>query len=114
MTSVTATTLSVRPPWLLPVIVFAQFATTSLWFAGNAVIVDLQALWNLHPGSLGLITSAVQIGFVIGTLAFAILAVSDRFPAAIVFLCCSILGALCNLAIVLVGEGFGRLSCFAF
>jgi hypothetical protein len=100
ITSVAANTWSARPPWLLPVIVFAQFAATSLWFAGNAVIVDLQGLWNLHPGSVGLITSAVQIGFVTGTLAFAILAVSDRFPAATVFLYCSIFGAVCNLAII--------------
>lgn len=114
MTSATADVLSARPPWLLPVIVFAQFAATSLWFAGNAVIVDLQVLWNLHPGSVGLVTSAVQIGFVVGTLAFAILAVSDRFPPAAVFLCCSILGALCNLAIVLVGEGLWSLVLLRF
>ena len=28
------------PRRILPVIVFAQFAGTSLWFAGNAVIPD--------------------------------------------------------------------------
>lgn len=114
MTSVAANTLAARPSWLLPVIVFAQFAATSLWFAGNAVIVDLQALWNLHPGSVGLITSAVQIGFVTGTLAFAILAVSDRFPAATVFLYCSILGAVCNLAIILIGQGLWSLVLLRF
>lgn len=117
MTSAAANASAVcpeRPPWLLPVIVFAQFATTSLWFAGNAVFVDLHALWSLQPGSVGLITSAVQIGVVIGTLAFAILAVSDRFPAATVFLCCSILGAMCNLAIVLVGEGLWSLVLLRF
>ena len=30
------------PVYILPIIVFAQFAGTSLWFAGNAVISDLQ------------------------------------------------------------------------
>ncbi|OOG53222.1 MFS transporter [Polaromonas sp. C04] len=112
MASVTARTSApsrARPWRILPVIVLAQFAATSLWFAGNAVLTDLQTLWNLQPASLGLITSAVQIGFVAGTLFFAILAVSDRFSAASVFLCCSILGALCNLSILLVGQGLWSL-----
>jgi MFS family permease len=94
-----------RPPWILPVIVVSQFAATSLWFAGNAVLGDLQALWHLQPGVLGLIMAAVQIGFVAGTLAFAMLAISDRFAATRVFFACSVLGALCNLSILLVGHG---------
>ena len=32
-----------RPRRVLPVIVLSQFAGTSLWFAGNAVLPDLQA-----------------------------------------------------------------------
>jgi hypothetical protein len=35
------------PKALLPIIVFSQFAGTSLWFAGNAIINDIQ------PASLG-------------------------------------------------------------
>ena len=50
-----------RPPWILPAVVFSQFAGTSLWFAGNAVLGDLQQ--RIAPGSqaIGLITSAVQL-----------------------------------------------------
>ena len=41
-----------RPAWILPVIVASQFAGTSLWFAGNAVLGDLQAAWGLAPSAL--------------------------------------------------------------
>lgn len=95
-------------------IVAAQFAGTSLWFAGNAVIGDLQALWNLPPESRGLITAAVQIGFVAGTLAFALLAVADRFSAPRLFLASSILGAVCNASIVVVDQGIWALILSRF
>ena len=67
-----------RPARILPVIIASQFAGTSLWFAGNAVLGDLQRDWGLAPDALGPITSAVQLGFIIGTLVFAFFAVADR------------------------------------
>ena len=35
------------PKRILPVIVFSQFAGTSFWFAGNAIIADLQTAMNV-------------------------------------------------------------------
>ncbi|MBI3370488.1 MAG: hypothetical protein HY017_01855 [Betaproteobacteria bacterium] len=78
--------METRPPRILPVISAAQFAGTSLWFAGNAVLGDLQREWGLAPDALGYVTSAVQLGFISGTLAFAFLAVSDRYSPRLVFL----------------------------
>ena len=72
------TAVTKRPPWILPVIVLSQFAGTSLWFAGNAVLGDLQREWGLPADSLGYITSAVQFGFICGTLVFAFFMISDR------------------------------------
>lgn len=102
------------PPWILPVIVIAQFATTSLWFSGNAIMPDLRVLWDLPPSAVGTVTSAVQLGFVLGTLTFAVLAISDRFPASHVFLFCALAGALCNLSIYLVGHGLLSLVLLRF
>ena len=34
-----------RPAWILPIIIFSQFTGTSLWFAGNAIIADIQRQW---------------------------------------------------------------------
>ena len=86
------------PRRILPVIVLSQFAGTSLWFAANAVMPDLQQAWGLPAAAVGPLTSAVQLGFVTGTLLFALLMLSDRFPPARVFLVCSLLGAACNAA----------------
>jgi MFS family permease len=85
----------------LPVIVLAQFAGTSLWFAGNAILPDLQPVLN-NPGLNGWITSAVQLGFIAGTLLYALLALPDRFPTTWVFLTSVVLAALSNVGWLLV------------
>ncbi len=84
------------PKHILPVIVFSQFAGTSLWFAGNAVVPELIEELNLLEMFVGFITMAVQSGFIIGTLVFAVLSIADRFSPVKVFLVCSVFGALAN------------------
>ena len=92
-----------RPPTrILPTIVLSQFTGASLWFAGNAVLPDLQRSWGLPPEALGDLTAAVQLGFIAGTLSFAVLAVSDRYSPRKIYLVCSLLGALANAAAWLV------------
>ncbi|GAB4049984.1 MFS transporter [Spirosoma litoris] len=82
----------------LVVVVFAQFAGTSLWFAGNAILPELQSLLNATgTGLTGWITSAVQIGFIAGTLLYALFAIPDRFRATYVFLASVTLAAIVNL-----------------
>ena len=85
---------------ILPVIVFSQFCCTSLWFAGNAVMNDLLLQFELKPEALGHLTSAVQLGFITGTLAFAFLSIADRFSPSKVFFFCAILGSFINLGIL--------------
>ena len=87
---------SERPARILPVIVVSQLAGTSLWFAGNAVLPDLQARFDWPAGTLGHMTSAVQLGFIAGTLVFALLAISDRYSPRATFLTCALLGAASN------------------
>ncbi len=98
--------------YILPTIVISQFAGTSLWFAGNAVIADLQLRLGLQASALGHITSAVQFGFILGTLVFAILTISDRFSPSRVFFGCAIAGAVANLAVFLFAQGFYSLITF--
>ena len=103
-----------RPRRILPVIIFSQFAGTSLWFAGNAVLGDLQRHWGLPGETLGDMTSAVQIGFIAGTLAFAFFVISDLFSPRKVFFVCSLLGALSNAAIPTLGDGLWSLLALRF
>lgn len=102
------------PRRILPVIVLSQFAGTSLWFAVNAVMPDLQRDWGLAAAALGTLTSAVQLGFVAGTLVFALLMLADRFPPARVFLACALLGAACNAAMLAADGRYGVLLALRF
>ena len=104
-----------RPPRrILPAIVFSQFTGTSLWFAGNAVLPDLQRLWGLTPDALGYMTSSVQLGFIAGTLVFAILAIADVFSPRKIFLICSLTGAFFNAGVYLFADGLMSLMVFRF
>ncbi len=76
----------------------SQLAGTSLWFAINAVMPDLQRHWQLPSAAVGTLTSAVQFGFITGTLVFAVLTIADRFSPRLVFLLCAVAGAACNAA----------------
>nr|WP_298997478.1 MFS transporter [uncultured Allomuricauda sp.] len=87
------------PKHILPTIVIAQFFCTSLWFAGNGVLTSLIAELQVNE-SLGNITASVQFGFIVGTLLFALLTLTDRFSPSKVFLWSALLGALCNLILI--------------
>jgi MFS family permease len=88
---------------VLPVIVISQFFCTSLWFAGNAVLPDITSELGISAGFLASLTSVVQLGFISGTLVFALLAIADRFQPVKVFFVCSIIAAICNLVILFGG-----------
>lgn len=102
------------PRRILPVIVLSQLAGTSLWFAGNAVIPDLQRRAGLPAGALGDITTAVQLGFICGTFVFAYLAISDRWSPRRVFLASALLGASCNAATVVIEPRLAPLLALRF
>ena len=94
------------PRYILPIIVLAQFAGTSLWFAVNAVMPDLQIQMGWPASDVGRLTSALQLGFIAGTLVFAVLAIADRFSSRRVFLICSLAGSMCTLGALAQVEDF--------
>ncbi len=102
------------PKYILPVIVIAQFCCTSLWFAGNAVLNDLILSFNLSENALENLTSAVQFGFISGTLLFAIFTIADRFSPSKVFFVCAVLGGLCNSLLILENNNLTMLLYFRF
>lgn len=83
---------------ILPIIVLAQFCCTSLWFAGNGIITDLITNFNLPLTTLGHLTSAIQFGFILGTLLFAIFTIADKFSPSKVFFVSAFFAAIFNLA----------------
>ncbi len=89
------------PRWILPIIIISQFCCTSLWFASNAIINDLVFNFNLESQALGNLTSAIQFGFITGTLVFALLTIADRFSPSKVFFVSALIAALFNISILL-------------
>ena len=99
---------------ILPTIVIAQFFCTSLWFAGNAIISDIAKDLHLAPDFLAHLTSAVQFGFITGTLVFAVFTIADRFSPSRVFFGSSIIAALFNFAVSINGIDVAELLVFRF
>ncbi|MCO4747487.1 MAG: MFS transporter [Proteobacteria bacterium] len=85
-----------RPRQILPALVIGQLCSTSLWFAGNAVAGDLRADLGVDV-SVAWLTSAVQLGFIAGTLGFAVTGLADRFESRTTFLVAALAGAAANL-----------------
>ena len=90
-------------------IVLAQLAGTSPWFAVNAVMPDLQRSFGWPPAAVATLTSAVQLGFIAGALVFALLAIADRLSARRVFFVCAFASALSTLAAMQFAESFAAL-----
>ena len=102
------------PRHVLPVLVAAQFAGTSLWFAVNAVMPDLQRELGWPATAVGTLTSALQFGFILGTLVFALLAIADRFSPRRVFLVCALAGAGCTVGAWAMVTSFPALLAWRF
>jgi MFS transporter, DHA1 family, inner membrane transport protein len=102
------------PRHILPVLVLTQFAGTSLWFAVNAVMPDLQRELGWANAAVGALTSSLQFGFIVGTLVFALLAIADRFSARRVFLICALAGAACTVGAWAMVRNYEALMAWRF
>lgn len=103
-----------RPRRILPVIVLSQFLGTSLWFASNAVLPELERSFGLSGDFTGLTTSAVQLGFILGTFFFSLFSLPDRVSPRRLFAACSFTGALCTLALLASTGGLPALLSLRF
>ncbi len=91
----------------LAIIVIAQLFGTSLWFSANAAGEDLMRAWGLQAADIGRLTIAVQLGFILGTLGFALSGLADRFAASRIFAVCALIGAAANAGFALLAGDLG-------
>jgi MFS family permease len=92
----------------------AQLFGTSLWFSANSVAPDLMHAWGIGVSGIGLLTNAVQLGFILGTLTFSLSGLADRFPASAIFVVCAVLGATFNAGFALMSHGLLTGAAFRF
>jgi DHA1 family inner membrane transport protein len=102
------------PRHILPILVLAQFFGTSPWFAVNAVMPDLQRELGWANAAVGALTSSLQLGFIVGTLVFALLAIADRFSARRVFLLCAVTGGACTVGAWAMVRDYEALMAWRF
>jgi MFS family permease len=85
-----------------------------LWFAGNAVLPQLQNMYGWQADALGYLTSSVQLGFIIGTLSFALTGITDRFSPSRIFFASSVAGALFNVICLIDVSSFNTVLISRF
>ena len=86
----------------LALLAAVQVLALALWFSGTAIVPALKAEAALSPFAQSLFTSAVQVGFVAGTLVSAVLGLPDRWDPRALFMWAALLGASANALILAV------------
>jgi len=95
-------------------IAIAQLLGTSLWFSANSAADDLRRAWGVSVADIGILTDAVQLGFILATLLFAVTGLADRFPASRIFTVCALLGAGFNAGFAWLSTGIASGIVFRF
>jgi len=95
-------------------IAIAQLFGTSLWFSANGAAPDLMRAWNIGVSGIGLLTNAVQLGFILGTSVFALSGLADRFPASNIFVLSAVLGAIFNACFACFSNSLVSAAVFRF
>ncbi len=83
----------------------SQLLVMTLWLSASAAAPQLEVAWGLSSGQATGLTLAVQIGFVVGALGSAALALADTIPARRIFLLASLAGAAANAVLLTLGNG---------
>ena len=91
---------------MLGLLATSELLGMSLWFAASAVAVQLADRWSLGPSQTAWLTTVVQLGFVCGTAAAALLNLADLVPSKWFFAVAALAGAVANAGLVLT-DGFG-------
>jgi MFS family permease len=91
----------------LGVLSLAELLGMAVWFSASAVVPALAADWGLSTSGRAWLTMSVQIGFVVGALASAILNLADRIPARWLFTAAALSAGLATAAIPAAAQGPG-------
>lgn len=87
----------------ISLIVFCQVAGMTLWFSATAAASAMVVASELSGQQAALLTGAVQLGFVAGTLCSAFLGLADRIDPRRLFAAAALVGAAANLLLLSTG-----------
>ncbi len=89
----------------LALLCIAQVLVMSLWFVSAAVLPEMRAEAALGPGRAAALSSAVQLGFVLGALGLAAHGTADRFDPRRVMALAALIAAGANAAMLAAPVG---------
>ena len=98
----------------LAVLSVAELLALSLWFSASAVLPALRREWALGDAGSAALTIAVQAGFIVGTLAAAMVNLPDVWPARAVMVGGAVMGALANGWLAVAAHGLGAAVALRF
>ncbi|MFP6673638.1 MAG: MFS transporter [Pirellulaceae bacterium] len=96
---------------ILVLLSFAELFGMSLWLTASAVSEQLAAGWNLTNDQVSSLTTAVQMGFVVGTAFAALFNLADIISSRFYFAVCALLASAANAGILAVDSYMAALSC---
>src|SRR5215469_12301987 len=80
----------------------AELLAMSLWFTGTAVLPEVTKIWGSGISLGAWLTVAVQIGFAIGALTFALFNIPDIYSPITVFAASAVAAAAANAGFAMV------------
>ncbi|MEW6736646.1 MAG: MFS transporter [Acidobacteriota bacterium] len=92
----------------------AELLGMAVWFSASAVVPALTLHWTLGDSGRAWLTMSVQIGFVVGALASAMLNLADRISARRLFAISALLAALATASIPALASGLGLALALRF
>ena len=87
----------------ITLLIVCQVLAVTLWFSATSAAATLIEAGTISPRAAGLLTGAVQLGFVAGTLVSAWYGLADRIDPRRLFAAAALLGAGANLLLLWAG-----------
>ena len=101
-------------PVAILLIALCQLLALSVWFSASAVAPAMSRAFPLSDLQVSLFTSAVQAGFVTGTLASAALGLADRIDPRRLFSIAALVAAIANALILVLEPGSAAVYALRF
>ncbi|MGO1119401.1 MFS transporter [Rhodovibrionaceae bacterium A322] len=86
----------------LSLLALCEVCAMALWFSATAIVPSLQQEMTVSGFQASLFTSAVQLGFVAGSLLSAFLGLADRLEPRRFFMISALVAALANASLLLI------------
>jgi MFS family permease len=100
-----------RQLWFIALV---QVLAMSMWFSASAVSGSLAREWALTSTGESLLTTSVQLGFVAGAVASAVLNLADRVRPHVLMAAAAMTGAVLNAGVALFSDGLGSALLLRF